>query len=91
VWGIGVDADQSFLGQFILTSALKRVDAAVFDTIKSVVDDSWQGGRNLTFGLKQDGVGLGKISSNVPQEDLNALDQVKERIRSGEITVPTSL
>jgi basic membrane protein A and related proteins len=91
VWGIGVDADQSFLGPFVLTSALKRVDAAVFQTIKSVVDDRWQGGRNLTFGLKQDGVGLGKISGKVPQEDLDALDQVKERIASGQISVPTSL
>jgi basic membrane protein A and related proteins len=91
VWGIGVDADQSFLGAHVLTSALKRVDEAVFETIQSVVDDSWKGGRNLTFGLKDDGVGLGKISSNVPKEDLDALDQVKERIRSGEITVPTSL
>src|SRR5262249_47368246 len=34
VWGIGVDADQFFLGKFMLTSALKRVDNAVFDTIK---------------------------------------------------------
>jgi basic membrane protein A and related proteins len=91
VWGIGVDADQSFLGPQILTSALKRVDEAVFETIKSVVDDSWQGGRNLTFGLRQDGVGLGKISSRVPKEDLDALEQVKKKIRSGEITVPTSL
>jgi basic membrane protein A and related proteins len=91
VWGIGVDADQSFLGQFVLTSALKRVDEAVLETIRSVVDDSWQGGRNLTFGLKDDGVGLGKISAKVPQEDLDALDQVKERIASGEITVPTTL
>ena len=91
VWGIGVDADQSFLGAHVLTSALKRVDEAVFETIESVVDEKWQGGRNLTFGLKDDGVGLGKISSKVPQEDLDALDQVKERIRSGEITVPTTL
>jgi basic membrane protein A and related proteins len=91
VWGIGVDADQSFLGEFVLTSALKRVDEAVFETIQTVVDDSWKGGRNLTFGLKDDGVGLGKISAKVPQEDLDALDQVKERIRSGEITVPTAL
>jgi basic membrane protein A and related proteins len=91
VWGIGVDADQSFLGQFVLTSALKRVDAAVFETIQSVVDDRWQGGRNFTFGLEQDGVGLGKINSKVPKEDLDALDQVKERIRSGEISVPTEL
>jgi basic membrane protein A len=91
VWGIGVDADQSFLGTFVLTSALKRVDAAVFQTITSVVDDRWQGGRNLTFGLEQDGVGLGKISAKVPQADLAALEQVKERIRSGEISVPTEL
>jgi basic membrane protein A and related proteins len=91
VWGIGVDADQSFLGPFVLTSALKRVDAAVFQTIRSVVDDRWQGGRNLTFGLEQDGVGLGKISAKVPQEDLDALEQIKERIRSGEISVPTEL
>jgi basic membrane protein A len=91
VWGIGVDADQSFLGQFVLTSALKRVDAAVFDTIQSVVDDRWQGGRNLTFGLEQDGVGLGKINSKVPQDDRDALQRVTEQIRSGEITVPTTL
>src|SRR6266567_7902070 len=37
VWGIGVDADQSFLGPHILTSAVKRVDTAVFDAIKLVV------------------------------------------------------
>jgi basic membrane protein A and related proteins len=91
VWGIGVDADQSFLGGHVLTSALKRVDQAVFQTIQSVVDDSWQGGRNLTFGLKQDGVGLGKISPKVPKEDLDALGRVRERIRSGDIKVPTSL
>jgi basic membrane protein A and related proteins len=91
VWGIGVDADQSFLGPFVLTSALKRVDEAVFQTIQTVVDDSWKGGRNLTFGLDQDGVGLGKISAEVPQEDLDVLDTVKERIRSGEITIPTTL
>jgi basic membrane protein A and related proteins len=91
VWGIGVDADQSFLGGHVLTSALKRVDEAVFETIKTVVDDRWQGGRNLTFGLKGDGVGLGKISPEVPQADVDALEQVKERIASGEIKVPTSL
>ena len=91
VWGIGVDADQSFLGPHVLTSALKRVDQAVFETIQTVVDDSWQGGRNLTFGLGENGVGLGKISSKVPQEDLDALENVKDRIRSGEISVPTEL
>ena len=91
VWGIGVDADQSFLGPYILTSALKRVDEAVFDTIKSVVDGNWKGGRNLTFGLADDGVGLGTISPKVPQKDLERLDQAKNQIRDHEIEVPTTL
>jgi basic membrane protein A len=91
VWGIGVDADQSFLGPHILTSALKRVDEAVFETIKSVVDDNWKGGRNLTFGLADDGVGLGKISPKVPQKDLERLDEAKKQIRDHEIEVPTTL
>lgn len=44
VWGIGVDADQAYLGSHILTSAVKKVDVAVFDTIKSVSDGSFEGG-----------------------------------------------
>ena len=57
VWGIGVDADQSFLGPHILTSAVKRVDTAVFLAIKSVVDGTFKGG-NIVFGLKENGVDI---------------------------------
>jgi basic membrane protein A and related proteins len=91
VWGIGVDADQSFLGPHVLTSAQKRVDEGVFRTIKSVQDGTWHGGRNLVFGLAQDGVALGTISKKVPQSDLDDLDQVKQKIAAGEIQVPKSL
>jgi basic membrane protein A len=91
VWGIGVDADQSFLGPHVLTSAQKKVDEGVFRTIKSVQDGDWQGGRNLTFGLAEEGVGLGTISKKVPQGDLDDLDVVREKISSGEIDVPTTL
>jgi basic membrane protein A and related proteins len=91
VWGIGVDADQSFLGRHVLTSALKRVDEAVFRTIKSVVDGEWQGGRNLVFGLEQDGVGLGKISGQVPPEDRMTVEEAERRILAGEVEIPRSL
>ena len=91
VWGIGVDADQSFLGPFVLTSALKRVDEAVFSTIESVQDGTWKGGRNLVFGLAQDGVGLGTFSPKVPQEDRSAIDAVARKIAAGEVKIPTSL
>ena len=91
-WGIGVDADQSFLGSHILTSAQKGVDAAVFLTIKAVQDGSWKGGGNATFGLKEDGVGLGKVSADVPQADVDKVDEIKQQIADGEITgIPTEV
>ncbi len=91
-WGIGVDADQSYLGPHILTSAQKGVDAAVFLTIKAVQDGSWKGGGNATFGLKEDGVGLGKVSSKVPPGDLDKVNAIKDEIASGEITdIPTTV
>ena len=76
----------------MLTSAVKRVDEAVFQTIASAVDGTWQGGRNSVFGLADDGVGLGKISSKVPGEDVDAVDAVREQIVSGEIAdIPTTV
>ena len=92
MWGIGVDADQSFLGPHVLTSAQKRVDEAVFRTIKSVLGDRWRGGRNLVFGLDRDGVALGKISPRVAKGDLAALQQVERRIAGGELSgIPTAV
>src|SRR5439155_19918869 len=63
VQGIGVDADQSYLGTQVLTSAIKKVDVAVFDTIKAAQDGSFKGGDNQTFEISNDGAGIGKISS----------------------------
>jgi basic membrane protein A len=91
IWGIGVDADQAFLGPHVLTSALKRVDEGVFRTIMDVRNGRWVGGRNVTYGLAQDGVGLGTISKQVPRADLDKLDQQSEKIAAGEIDVPRSL
>jgi basic membrane protein A len=91
VWGIGVDADQAFLGEHVLTSALKRVDEAVFQTISAVADGSFTGGSVTLFGLAEDGVGLGEFSPNAPQEAIDeALAQV-DGIVSGEIEVPDAL
>jgi basic membrane protein A and related proteins len=91
VWGIGVDADQSFLGPHILTSAVKRVDTAVFLAIKSVVDGTFKGG-NMIFGLKQNGVGIGKISPKVPESEVAKVNQIRADIISGKIkNIPTEV
>src|SRR6187455_645180 len=90
VWGIGVDADQSFLGPHVLTSALKGVDSAVFLTIKSVEDGTFAGGKNRVFGIDQEGVGLGTLSPKADKDDVAATEKVEQQLASGEITgIPT--
>jgi basic membrane protein A len=92
VWGIGVDADQSFLGPHVLTSAVKRVDQAVYLTIQDVKDGKFRGGQNSVFGLKDDGVGLGKISPKVARAWVAKLDEVRRQIASGELGgIPTTV
>jgi basic membrane protein A len=91
VWGIGVDADQAFLGEHVLTSALKRVDEAVYQTIQAQADGSFTGGSVTLFGLAEEGVGLGEFSPNAPQEAIDeALAQIPS-IVDGSITVPDTL
>ncbi len=91
VWGVGVDRDQSDLGPHILTSAVKRVDTSVFDTIQAVQDGTFTGGEDATFNLANDGVALGTTSDEVPQELLDELDALKQQIIDGEVTVPDEL
>src|SRR5829696_1940917 len=85
VVGIGVDADQGYLGSHIITSALKKVDVAVFDTIKAVQDGSFKGGTDTVFDVKSGGVGLGKVSA-AGQKYEEQVNKVMEQIKSGEIS-----
>ena len=91
VWGIGVDADQAALGDHVLTSALKRVDEAVFQTIEGVATGAFEGGGVTLFGLAEDGVGLGEFSPNAPQEAIDeALAQV-DAVVAGEVEIPETV
>jgi basic membrane protein A and related proteins len=88
VWGIGVDADQSFLGPYVLTSATKKVDRAVFLAIKSVRDGTFRGG-DAVYGLAEGGVGLGKISPKVPKSEVASLRRIQAQVVAGKIQIPT--
>jgi basic membrane protein A len=85
VLGIGVDADQGYLGAHILTSAQKKVDVAVFDTAKAVQDGSFSGGEDQIFDLKNDGVGLGKLNAE-GQKLADKIEEIKQEIISGKIS-----
>ncbi|HET7572422.1 MAG TPA: BMP family ABC transporter substrate-binding protein [Gaiellaceae bacterium] len=92
VWAIGVDADQSYLGPQVLTSAMKRVDNSVYDTVKQVLDGTFAGGTNSRFSLANDGVGLGKISPKVPKAYVEKVDAIRKQIVAGKIAdIPTTV
>ena len=90
VWAIGVDSDQYLTAgedfqPYILTSMLKRVDVAVFDTIRAVQAGTFAAGEQR-FDLSVDGVGYSTTGGHVG--DIAAqLDGFKEKIVSGEIVV----
>lgn len=86
---IGVDADQAYLGDHIITSATKKVDVAVFDTIKAVQDGSFKAG-DTVFDIASDGVGLGKLNADVSEYEAQ-LKEVQQQIVDGEITVPDAV
>jgi len=88
--GIGVDADQGYLGDQVLTSALKKIDIAVFETIKSVQDDAFMPGEDQIFDVKSDGVGLGEISPQGAEFEA-AVEEVKAKIAAGEIEIPDTV
>ena len=94
IFAIGVDADQakSFPESPILTSVVKRVDNAVFQTIQEARDGSFPGGEVVEFGLDDKGISLapfGKFDDQVPQKVKDEVDKAKQGIIDGDIKVPT--
>ncbi|MET0662338.1 MAG: BMP family ABC transporter substrate-binding protein [Ilumatobacteraceae bacterium] len=93
VWAIGVDSDQyelvsPELQPYILTSMLKKVDVATYDTIAAFCGGEFVGGVQ-TYDIASDGVGYSTSGGFV--DDIAAdLDAYAEQIASGEIVVPTA-
>jgi basic membrane protein A len=91
VWAIGVDSDQYLTAgedvrDYILTSMLKRVDVAVFDTIQAQVDGTFTAGVQR-FDLAADGVGY-STSGGFVDDIVDQLEEYKQQIVDGTITVP---
>jgi basic membrane protein A and related proteins len=86
-WGVGVDADQGYIGRHILTSAQKKVDVAVFSAIDQVKKGTFKGGADTLLNVKNKGVGYGRISSRAPKTLKAKLDAVAKRIAAGQIKI----
>jgi basic membrane protein A len=91
---IGVDSNQNMVKPgFVLTSMVKRVDNAVYDIVKLVVERKFQAGFHV-FGLESDGVGYVVDQYNkdlVSPEAIQAAEDAKKKIIAGQIKVPDAM
>jgi basic membrane protein A len=93
-WAIGVDSDQYQTApanerQFILTSALKGVNVAVYNFIVDVAKGKFKAG-DERFSLKDGGVGYATSNSAIKPYEAK-INEYKQKIISGQITVPTKI
>jgi basic membrane protein A len=86
IFGIGVDADQGYLGSWVMTSALKKVDVAVHSAILAAKANKLKKGVNVVFGASVNGVGYGKWSPKVPASIKSAVAAQYRLLKAGKIT-----
>jgi basic membrane protein A len=95
VWGIGVDADQYYLGKHMLTSATKHVEVAVYDKIAQFLRNpsGFKGGNEDTYSVKNGGVGYGRLSTALPKavraQYTKSANALAKQIASGKVKPPS--
>lgn len=94
-FAIGVDLDQdSVYPGSILTSMVKHVDSGTYMAIESVVKGTFKGNTTTYLDISNGGVGLTDMSTmkkalgdKFPQDILDKVTQLQDKIKSGEIKV----
>lgn len=84
VYGIGVDADQGYLGSYILTSALKKVDVAVEQATAQDLHGHFDAGGDLVYSVANNGTGYGRLDA-LAKPYAGKLQKVLAEIKSGKI------
>ena len=93
VWCIGVDQDQAQVFPdytTIITSALKRVDNALYKVSNDLIDGTMTGGDTIVMGAADDAVGLAETHDKLPDDIYEAALELFEKIKAGEIVVPAN-
>ena len=89
---IGVDQDQNSLApENVITSAMKNVDVAVAQMLGEIVEGTYEGGQVKLNTLSENGVGLAPTSNkNIPPDVLTYVNNEAEKVKSGEVKVPSN-
>lgn len=88
-FAIGADRDQNEVApDNVLTSAMKKVNEGVYNIVKNLKDNKFDGGKTLVFGLKEDAIGLApSTDKNVPKEVIDYVNDQIQKIISGEVVI----
>ncbi len=107
IWSIGVDSPQMYLGinaaavaanttghgpwSVVLTSALKRVDKAIYAQFAAIHADTWTAGMKIGS-LANDMVGVEYNSTlvDLPDSIISYVFSLGNQIKAGTVTVPTT-
>lgn len=92
-YAIGVDADQDYMfpGR-VLTSMMKRVDNAVYETVADLYRGKWQPGERV-LGIREGGLSLSPMKytrKEVPPKVLEEIERLTRMIAEGRLIVPTT-
>ena len=90
-WGVGVDADEYGVAKNILTSATKKTDVGVEHAIEDSFHNQFPGGTDILLNLKNNGVGVGKISPKVQKAWIDLMNKYKSQIIAGTLKPPATL
>jgi basic membrane protein A len=93
-FAIGVDSDQDGVEPgTVLTSMMKRVDEAVYQTIKDLQEGKFQSG-TMVYDLKANGVGISDLTYTkdlIGPERLAIVEEWKQKVISGQVVVPSDM
>ena len=93
VWVIGVDRDQYDDGLYadgksvVLTSAMKKVDAASYNAVKDIYNNEFKGGQSVVYDITKDAIGLPDVNPNLSDETISKVNDIVQQMKDGKIIV----
>ena len=84
---VGVDVDQSYESDTVITSAMKQLSVSVYDGVRDFYAGSFPGGKTSIFSAKNDGIGLPMETSKFTAFTQADYDAVYAQLKDGKITL----
>ena len=86
---VGVDVDQSFESDTVLTAAMKGLSSAVQWAVAKVYDDSFAeiGGESTSLGVKEDAIALPVDTWSMTNFSVEAYEELYQKVLDGTVTV----